>query len=177
MRRIALCAVLLVAGCGGGSKPAATVERAATTCVPPTVHRTQYPGHAPGLEKLPWIAGRPASTGLVGLLWYWPREWSDVRDARIFTRGTALHGASTKILWIFTARATQKTADSLLTVTGGRMDGPGKFQDEFSGVGYEGQAGAPSYASIIEVPTPGCWRLTLKSGSVTATVDMLAVRR
>jgi hypothetical protein len=46
----------------------------------------------------------------------------------------------------------------------------------FAGIGYEGSGGAPSYASIIDVPKPGCWRLTLTTGKVTATVDLRAVR-
>jgi hypothetical protein len=55
------------------------------------------------------------------------------------------------------------------------MDGPGSFSDTFAGIGYEGSDGAPSYASIIDVPKPGCWRLTLTTGKVKATVDLRAV--
>jgi hypothetical protein len=140
------------------------------------VHRTSYPGHGKGLDRIPWIAGRPRAAGLVGLAWYWPTNWPHVREARIFTGGMAPAGYSTKMLWVFLAPSAKRLADTELRVEGRRMDGPGRFSDTFSGIGYEGSGGAPSYASIIDVPKPGCWRLTLTTGKVEATVDLRAVR-
>jgi hypothetical protein len=46
----------------------------------------------------------------------------------------------------------------------------------FAEIWYEGQNGAPSYASIIDLPSPGCWRLTLTTGDLKATIDLRAVR-
>jgi hypothetical protein len=59
-------------------------------------------------------------------------------------------------------------------VEGRRLDGPGRFEARFSAIGYAGQEGAPSYASIIDVPRPGCWRLTLSTGKLKADVDVRA---
>jgi hypothetical protein len=182
MRRavLVLAAGLLAAGCGGEAQPA-TVKRApvttpSPTCDPPRVHRSAYPGHGKGLEGIPWIEGEPRETGLVGLLAYWPPQWRKVRTARIYTGGRAPQGYNTKMLWVFLGPSAKRDADTELRVEGRRMDGPGTFHASFAGIGYEGQDGAPSYASIIDVPKPGCWRLTLTTGKLTATVDLRAVR-
>ena len=59
---------------------------------------------------------------------------------------------------------------------GHNLDGPGTFHETFAAISYEGQKGAPSFASIVELPTPGCWRLTLwTTGDLRGTVDVLAV--
>jgi hypothetical protein len=79
------------------------------------------------------------------------------------------------MLWVFLGAAAAGRAGDQLRLVGRRMDGPGRFTDSFAGVGYEGSDGAPSYASIIDIPRPGCWRLTLTSGSLRATVDMRAI--
>jgi hypothetical protein len=180
---VVVVALVVLAGCGGGAKPAAVRSAATPTpaaklgpCSPPPVHRTSYPGHGKGLDRIPWIAGRPRDAGLVGLAWYWPKNWPHVREARIFTGGMAPAGYSTKMLWVFLAPSAKRLADTELRVQGRRMDGPGSFSDTFAGIGYEGSGGAPSYASIIDVPKPGCWRLTLTTGKVKATVDLRAVR-
>jgi hypothetical protein len=43
-------------------------------------------------------------------------------------------------------------------------------------ISYSGQNGAPSYASIVDVPTAGCWRLRLSTGTLRASVVLQAVR-
>jgi len=181
---VATC--VLAAGCGDeGSKPAAAAEKApvATTPAPAAagrcraarVQRPPYPGHGKGLDGLPWIAGRPRSTGLVGLVWFFSPESNPTGRARIWAGGRAPDGSNTKMLWVFLGDAAAAGADAELRVVGRRMDGPGRFADSFAAIGYEGSDGAPSYASIIDIPRPGCWRLTLTSGSLRATVDMRAI--
>ena len=59
---------------------------------------------------------------------------------------------------------------------GRRLDGRGSFTQRFGPIGYEGQKGAPSYASIVDVPKPGCRRLVLTTGRVRASVVFGAVR-
>jgi hypothetical protein len=137
-----------------------------------------YPGSSEGLSRLPWVRGEPSDTGLVGLLWYWPQEWQKrhLREARIFTGGVAPAGYNVKILWAFLAPSAKGRGASELVVEGDPLDGGRAFEQEFAAIGYAGQKGAPSYASIIDVPHPGCWRLTLKTGDLTASVDFRAVR-
>ena len=177
---LVLSALALLAGCGGSSAKPAAVRAAATpaqgACSPATVHHTHYPGHGKGLGGIPWFEGTPREAGLVALAWYWPPKWRNVREARVYTGGTAPQGWSVKVMWVFLAPSAKKLADVELHVAGRRMDGPGRFHDSFTGIGYEGSGGAPSYASIIDIPKPGCWRLMLTTGKVTASVDVLAVR-
>jgi hypothetical protein len=182
---ICVALAFAAAGCGDDEpKPAAAAKKAPVTtsttagagpCRPARVHRPPYPGRGKGLDGLPWIAGRPRSTGLVGLVWFFSPEWNPTGRARIWAGGRAPDGANTKMLWVFLGDEAADRAGDDLRVVGRRLDGPGRFSDSFAGVGYEGSDGAPSYASIIDIPRPGCWRLTLTTGSLRATVDMRAI--
>jgi hypothetical protein len=147
-------------------------------CSPARVTYTRYPGGDERLATLPWVRGEPRTVGLVGLLWYWPESWQRNRlsSARIFTGGMAPAGYSTKILWAFLAPSAKGRGGSRLLVRGRRLDGRGSFRQEFAAISYEGQRGAPSYASIINVPNPGCWRLQLSTGGLRASVVFRAVR-
>jgi hypothetical protein len=71
----------------------------------------------------------------------------------------------------------RRLAGTELVVRARRMDGPGRWRDTFAAIGYEGQHGVPSYASSIALPRSGCWRLTLTTGKLTASVDMFARRQ
>jgi hypothetical protein len=57
-----------------------------------------------------------------------------------------------------------------LIVQARRLDGPGKTWQQFGPIGYDGQNGAPSYASIIVLPSEGCWKLRLAAGAAHASV-------
>jgi hypothetical protein len=155
-----------------------TVTAPAAPCHPPRVQYTDYPGTSEGLSGLPWVRGEPPDIGLVGLLWYWPESWKrrHLREARIFIGGVAPAGYNVKILWAFLAPSAKDRGGSELVVEGDRLDGRGAFRQEFAAIGYAGQRGAPSYASIIDVPRPGCWRLTLTTGDLSASIDFRAVR-
>jgi hypothetical protein len=109
---------------------------------------------------------------------YWPESWKrrHLREARIFIGGVAPAGYNVKILWAFLAPSAKDRGGSELVVEGDRLDGRGAFRQEFAAIGYAGQRGAPSYASIIDVPRPGCWRLTLTTGDLSASIDFRAVR-
>ena len=166
---LALAASLVAAGTTG------TVG--SPVCTAAAVHYTPYPGGDRRLDRIPWISAGPAAKGLVGLLWYWPESWRKqrLRRAQIFTHGQAPAGYSTKVLWAWTGPAARDRGGALLVVSGRRLDGPGSFRQEFSAIGYEGQDGAPSYASIVDVPKPGCWRLTLATTGLRAEVVVRAV--
>jgi hypothetical protein len=154
-----------------------------TACRAAAVHYTPYPGGAPGLGRLPWIAGAPTKLGLVALLWYWPKEWrtQHVPRARIYTHGEAPAGVSTKILWTFLSttakRAYARSGDGDLVLRGERLDAPGRTVQHFAAISYQGQNGAPSFASIVSLPSPGCWRVHLAAGRLHASVVLRAVSR
>ena len=63
-----------------------------------------------------------------------------------------------------------------LVIEGENLDRRGRFRETFSAISYAGQEGAPSWASSLDLPTPGCWRLRLSSGELRAFVDIQAVR-
>lgn len=182
LKTIVLCAALgamlatLVAHEARSSSPA-LAALGAPSCAPSRVNYSAYPGGDRPLDRLPWVRGTPRRVGLVGLLWYWPAEWQrrKVRRAKIFAGGMAPAGYSTKILWVFTGRYARGRAATQLVVRGRRVDQPGTFTQQFGAISYAGQRGAPSYASIIDVPAPGCWRLRLETGTLRATVGLLAV--
>jgi hypothetical protein len=144
------------------------------SCMPAKVQRSGYPGPV-GIGGTPWIGGSPGS-GLIGVLAYWPPDWQS-RRARIYAGGVAPgpDGISMKTFWAFVGPAAKDLAGPELVVRARRMDGPGTWHDSFAAISYAGQDGVPSYASIIALPKPGCWRLTLTTGKLKGTVDMLAV--
>jgi hypothetical protein len=170
--------VAVVVVTGLGSSGTASVSQPSPTCRAAPVHYTPYPGGAGALKTLPWIRGEPSSLGLVGLLWYWPEDWMAHRvgRARIFTGGEAPAGYSTKVMWVFTSSLAKRVSTGgSLVVQGQRLDGFGRSWQRFTEISYEGRNGAPSYASIIRLATPGCWRLRLTAGGLRATVTMEAV--
>ena len=139
-----------------------------------------YPGDALGLGGIPWIQGEPADTRPIALLWYWPSSWTRnrTRVARIFTGGVAPAGYNVKILWTFLAPGAREKGGRNLMIRGHQLDGSGSFQaGPFSAIGYAGQRGAPAYASTIDVPQSGCWRLSLRTRGLAAQFDLWAVRR
>jgi hypothetical protein len=180
MKRLALLAVLLAAGCGGSDPPlqrsgTPAAKAVALSCDPPSVHRTPYPGGDARMSRIPWIQARPREHELAGLLWYWPENWHDLDRARIFTGGVAPAGYNAKVLWAFLAPSARGRAGQQLVIEGRNLDGPGKWRGTFGAISYAGQQGAPSYASSLVLPAPGCWRLRLRTGELRATVDVLAV--
>jgi hypothetical protein len=179
MRRVGLliaATALVVGGCGG-SNPNTTSTTQVAGCTPGHVHYTHYPGHAKGLSG-PWICGTPRSNGLVGLLAYWPRAWrrSRLDEPRIYAGGKTPAATSTKILWVFLANSARNRGGDELTVRGRRLDGPGTTHQRFAAIGYAGQDHAPSYASIIDLPRPGRWRLRLSTGTLHGTIEPRAIR-
>jgi hypothetical protein len=144
-----------------------------TTCPSALVHYSPYPGGAPGLGAIPWVRATSRGLGLVALLWYWPSEWraKQIDRAVISPGGKTPGGFNTKIMWAFLSDKAKRTFNGgNLIVRGRRLDGPGKTWQQFVPIGYDGQNGAPSYASIISVPAAGCWRLQIGAGGLHASV-------
>ena len=59
---------------------------------------------------------------------------------------------------------------------GTRLDAHGAFTQRFGAISYGGQDRAPSFASIIDVPKAGCWRLDLSTAKLRASVVVRAIR-
>jgi hypothetical protein len=161
---------------------AATAPRAtsgsAVPCATSVVHYDRYPGTGRALGRAPWVRASPISQGLVGLLAYWTDEWraGRVTTAQMYAGGTSPVGGNMKILWAFLAPKARTATDAqLLTVKGKRLDAPGKSWQRFHPISYTGQNRAPSFASVIDLPSPGCWRLDLTAGSLHGTTTFLAL--
>lgn len=170
----AAAAAALFAGLVAVGGPAAAahgdhVHASSTALCPATlVHYQSYAGVEKGLAPIPWIAASPLSTGLVGHLFYYDglNVWKQtrVRPFHIYTNGESPDGrVSTKILWEL-----RHGGGPELRVQGRRLDGSGSFIQQLQGGGVQ-------FPSIITVPKPGCWRLTLTTGKLTGRVTVIAV--
>jgi hypothetical protein len=171
-------ALIALAISGAGATARVTTAGGSSGCNAALVHYTPYPGGAPGLGELPWVRATSRGLGLVALLWYWPTEWRsrEIDRALIYPGGKTRGEINTKIMWTFLSdKAKRDFSGGNLIVRGQRLDGPGKTWQQFVGIGYEGQNGAPSYASIITLPSEGCWRLQLGAGGLRASVIFQAV--
>lgn len=154
---------------------ATTRSSDAAVCPASRVHYERNRDAGAGLTELPWIAGGPGSSRIVGYLFYYGTSvMGDSRFNRsagvaIPVGGTIPAGetspaASAKILWV-----PRRNAGRRLLILGRRLDGPGSFTQSQPG------ASGRSFPSIVEIPSAGCWQLTLKTGRVVATVVFEAV--
>lgn len=123
----------------------------------------------PNLAVLPWMKADPASSGIVAYLFYAGPVSSDAQTYRpLHTGGGYPDGSTTKILWSIN----NPNASVALEITGKKLSaGHETFQQTFP------MASSPlgDYPSIVNVPTPGCWQLQIKSGTVAATVTFWVV--
>jgi hypothetical protein len=123
----------------------------------------------PNLDVLPWMKAEPASSRIVAYLFYAGPVSSDTQTYRpLHTGGGYPDGSTTKILWSIN----NPNASVALEITGKKLSaGHETFQQTFP------MASSPrgDYPSIVNVPTPGCWQVQIKSGTVAATVTFWVV--
>jgi hypothetical protein len=87
----------------------------------------------------------------------------------IFTGSDRAAGEAMKILWAV------RDGRRLLTIAGDRLDGPGTFQESFDTVGVAGAGEWGYHASIVSIPTAGCWRLTARSPGKRGRFAVVAI--
>jgi hypothetical protein len=168
------CSLTFLAAVLSGGTHNAAAPLSSTACDASPVHYTPYKGVGPGLASLSWVAALPASSGLVGHLFYYDKQntWR-LRHAprlHIYTMGLSPDGGtSMKILWEFLRT---KHVPLTLSVRGQRLGGRGSLSQELSPT----TSGPSQFPSIISVPTPGCWQLTLGTGRGAGRVTMIAVK-
>lgn len=136
---------------------------ATTKCTPSLV--TYAPGRVPGI---PAVLAAPRTRHAAGYLFYFgqpPFRQMRPRTAVISINGRTKVG-STKVLWWLPG------GSRFLTIAGHRLDAAGSFRQTVR----RALGGTPSYPSIVDVPAIGCWQLTLRSGTSTATTVFKAVR-
>lgn len=123
----------------------------------------------PGLPGLRWLKATPVSAGITAHLFYGYRAHGAA--AELHTHGKMPDGGATKILWLIDHG---DVGDSL-TIDGKNLAGPGRTHQVFELAGA-GVAAYSNLPSIVDVPTPGCWRFRVKSGVVAGTVTLRAIR-
>jgi hypothetical protein len=145
-----------------------TTPASATSCATARVHYERNRNAGAGLRELPWVATNRGADRLIGYLFYYGEFLADGRFNRssglvIPTNGGIPGVVSAKILWV-----PGEGSARLLTIRGQRLDAPGSFQHREAATG-------PGFPSIAEIPTEGCWRLTLQTGKLRGTIVVRAV--
>jgi len=121
-----------------------------------------------GLGGPRWIKAVPTSAGITGHLFY--GHGARGTAAELHTHGLMPDGGATKILWLIG----HGSVGSALTIDGRNLTGPGRSHQTFPEAGG-GTFPYSQYPSIVDVPTAGCWRFHVRSGSVTGEVTLRVV--
>ena len=145
-----------------------TRAAAGAVCNASQVHYERFRGPGSAPKTLPWVIAEPRSVGLVGRLFYYDAysSWRKHRRLRwrIYTGGESPDKrVSMKILWTGPPRISNASS---LMIRGTRLGQSAHFS-QLLDVG----------PSIVKVPRPGCWRLTLRAGNATTLLTVLAVDR
>ena len=115
--------------------------------------------------------GAPGKRGVFGMLFGYDAELGTL--FAFYTHGVSPHGHAEKVLWLIRNRH----ASGQIEIRGRQLDGAGTFRQRFSQVqdASPQPAKGREYASIIDLPAAGCWRLTVDMGLARATLVVLAV--
>lgn len=153
-------ALVITAGIALAVSASSGARSAGDVCPMSHVLYRPYTGvDAQGLRNMPWIASAPAGRFTAHLFFYGSVPWgrAHLLGARIFTTRKP-RNVNPKVLWITRSGGYTRT----LTVRGERLDAAGSFSDTYRGFG--------DYPSYVNVPAPGCWRVTVRSGRAIGSV-------
>jgi hypothetical protein len=147
---------------------------ASVVCAATPVHGEPLPKSG-GLSGLKWVQATPKRAGIVGTLWAFDKQISgDPPRFTLWAGGKAPPpGPNQKILWI----VRNARAYGPLVVRGREIGHPVSFQASFMRV-YDGSAQPAQgleYASIIDVPHAGCWRLDVVNGGAKGSLIVQVV--
>lgn len=171
--------LVLLCGCAGPSQPQKQipVARAASSFVPSTQLQPEgalpssclatpvYQGGQGNLSGIPWLQAQPISSGIRGYLFYAQSATTKSGTYRfLHTGGGYPDGSATKILWI----VDHPQASGPLQIDGTNLSPPGKIFHQT----IEGSGEIPS---IVVVPSAGCWRLQITSGSANGIIILWVV--
>ena len=135
----------------------------ASGCAGTAVHYQPARSGTPQGVGGPWIAS--TNSAFRGYLFYFgATSWGKTKpgEARIFTT-KAHERVYPKVLWV--ALGSSRGA---VSIRGTRLGHPGSFTSTYPGVGGR------QYPSYVEVPTAGCWRVSITSGELHGSVTFLA---
>jgi hypothetical protein len=147
---------------------------ASVVCAATPVHGEPLPKSG-GLSQLKWVQATPHRAGIVGMLFAFDAQISGVPPMfSLWAGGKAPPpGPNQKILWI--VRNTHATGT--LVVRGRNLATGETFRDSFNRVFDASPAPAEGreYASIVNVPHAGCWRLDVVSGGAKGSLIVRVV--
>jgi hypothetical protein len=144
---------------------------ASLVCAATPVHGEPLP-QSGSLSQLKWVQATPHKAGIVGMLWAFDPDISgDPPRLTLWAGGKAPgKGPSQKILWVIRNRGEAAT----IVVRGTQIGGTDTFVQRFNAVGAADPEGS-LYASIVNVPHAGCWRLDVSSGRVKGSLVVQVV--
>jgi len=166
-----LCAVAAIGGRAASGEPVRTV----TASCPATIVHHEPNARLGALSGGSWIQARPASSTLIGYL-FGAHETGG--RLAVYTGVSPANYTDQKILWILASHA---RAGARLHVKGVQLAlGPHgvrplkhvSFHQSFGSAGSD-ETSALLFPSALHVPRAGCWRLSLRTGHVSATVTVL----
>jgi hypothetical protein len=165
---VVLASVTLGVASASPARPSAVRQSADAVCVSALVHYERSTDAA--MPATPWVSPGRRGRQIVGYRFYYGPELRSTERLTIYVGGELPGGGSTKILWV-----PRQPGSSLLTITGERLDRPGRFVQ----VERPARAGGRTvFPSIVNVPEAGCWRLTLRNGrGRTARLAIVAIDR
>lgn len=157
-------------GKGASSGPTPPTSPSSAACAASVVRYFRYPGVEPGLAHLPWVAGSPTTTGIVGHLFYCDNQnvWEErqLPRVRILRRAEPRRPAQQEDPL---ADATQRRGVAALAWRQARRRG---FVLPAADPGRRERQAVPS---IVNVPTAGRWRPTLVAGTRTGHVTVIVL--
>jgi hypothetical protein len=140
---------------------AASGIRDTGTCAASPIHTARYSRWS-AAPRIPWIETK--NHRIAGFLFFAGNGTGP--EALLHTHGQMPNGSATKILWYVRVPGGSRR----LTLTGRRLGGEDRVRQDFSEV-----SPPKNYPSIVTIPVAGCWKLSLRSGSVRGTVVMRVV--
>jgi hypothetical protein len=149
----------------------AAAALATPACAATPVQRTPL-SHTGGLSALPWVAATPVRAQIFGLIFAYDARL-DPPTFALWTHGREpVGGRSEKVLWLVRAR----NAGAVLRIRGRRVGG-GTMAATFDRVADASPrpAAGAEYASILDLPHAGCWRLDVSTGSARGSVVVRAI--
>jgi hypothetical protein len=144
---------------------------ASLVCAATPVHGEPLP-QSGSLSQLKWVQATPHRAGLVGMLWAFDADISgNPPRLTLWAGGKAPgKGPNQKILWVIRNRGEAAT----IVVRGTQVGGTDSFVQRFNAVAAPDPEGS-LYASIVDVPHAGCWRLDVSSGRVKGSLVVQVV--
>lgn len=156
---------------GARTSPSLAHQDTGTTghCNASRVHRGRLPlsgNDAPA--GVPWVAATTKNGNMFGVLSF-SRRTAYGSFTELHSGGRMPDGASTKILWIVAgARDTDR-----VILRGVDLSGNGHVSIP---LGRDGGAAPAMFPSILDVPTPGCWRFAFQAGKASGSLLLPVVR-